>query len=184
MREIPLVNGGIALVDDEDYELVSKFKWNALGVRHGKTKYAIHKCWVKGENRSAGISMHRFIMNPDANTEVDHINHNGLDNRRVNLRMATRWQNACGSTRTDNKHGFRGVRTYNGKYIARVVVLGKEYSGGTYLTAVEAARARDKLALKLHGEFAYTNFPKEEYDGPFVDIYRRSITLDGVGENL
>lgn len=185
MREVTLVGGGVALVDDEDYDWVVSFNpWRALGTKVSKTQYAIHNFWCRFTHGNRGFSMHRLIMNPTDDFEIDHINRNGLDNRKENLRLVSHSQNLYRSTRRDNKHGFRGVRMWDGKYKARVVVKGKEYAAGTYLTAEEAARARDRLALKLHGEFTYTNFPKEEYADPFVDIYRRSVTLDGVGENL
>ena len=95
MKEIILNSGAIALVDDEDYEIVSQYKWQeAKAIRKGKyyTSYALGKSCGSNKERKT-ISMHRLIMNTPPDLVVDHINHNGLDNRKENLRNVTHSQN-------------------------------------------------------------------------------------------
>lgn len=94
VREIPLSNGGVALVDAEDYEWLSRWKWK----RH-VGGYACRTGWDKVERKWLCILMHRFIVLPPEDIEVDHKNRNRLDNRRCNLRPATRQMNVDNSER-------------------------------------------------------------------------------------
>lgn len=157
-REIPLTQGKFALVDDEDYETLSAVKWCAAKI--GWTFYA-----KRSIRRSDGVRtvvcMHRVIL-PDVE-EIDHINGNGLDNRRGNLRPVTRSQNRRNSRkRTDNTSGHIGVYWHKQKrrWEAQVKLDGRRRSAGYYDTPEEAARARDALALELHGSYAKLNFPR------------------------
>jgi hypothetical protein len=111
--------------------------------------------------------MHRDVMGAPDGLLVDHINQNGLDNRRSNLRIATGAQNQR------NAHGrgihrgkasssaFRGVSRSKGKWGAHVSVNGRNIRLGTFVTEEAAARAYDKAARQYHGEFAGLNFPDE-----------------------
>lgn len=108
--------------------------------------------------------MHREILKAPKNKSTDHINGNGLDNRRKNLRLCSVSQNACNQKpRVNNTSGFRGV--YRKKGIKNWLVLiqykKKSRHVGYYSTAIEAARAYDKAARKHHGAFARTNFKYE-----------------------
>lgn len=90
MKEIKLPSGVIVLVDNEDFDLVSKYKWyEAKAIRKGKyyTSYAVGKDGTTKERKT--ISMHRLIMGFPDGLVIDHINHNGLDNRKENLRVVT-----------------------------------------------------------------------------------------------
>ena len=90
MKEIPLTRGKVALVDDEDYNELSKYKWWLFG--HGKAFYAI---WVErcNDGKRHKKYMHSMIVKTPPGMEVDHINGNGLDNRRENLRVGTHRNN-------------------------------------------------------------------------------------------
>jgi len=104
--------------------------------------------------------MHRVIL-PDAE-EVDHINGNGLDNRRANLRPATGIENRRNRRRSrKNTSGYAGVSwdKVNRKWYAYITADGRMRALGRFDTAEEAALARDRAALELHGEFARLNFP-------------------------
>jgi len=152
-RRIPLTQGQTALVDDKDYDLVSRHKWYAL--QQGEDR------WYAVTGHCA-IPMHRLILDPPEGLEVDHINQNGLDNRRSNIRICTRAQNSC--NRGPNKRnttGYKGVTRHKGKYQAQIGIDGTTLYLSRHDTAREAARAYDAAAQVFHGEFAWLNFPEE-----------------------
>lgn len=151
MKQITLTNNKIAIVDDKDYGLVSKYKWT-----YRKPGYA-HKHIPK--TKSDSISLHRFILNPPKNKEVDHINGNGLDNRRSNLRICSRLENCKNKGFSkNNKSGFKGVHWNKTlKYwVTQVTANGKVFTKYSHTKEV-AARKYNELAKKYHGEFALLN---------------------------
>lgn len=157
MKEIPLTQGQVTLVDDEDYEWLSQWKWHASLRRY--TWYAERACIVNGKHNR--IRMHRTIMDAPDHLLVDHIDRNGLNNTRSNLRLATKSQNMHnqGPSRR-NRTGYKGV-SWHQKYrrwFAQIKRNGKRVHLGSFTDPVEAARAYDAAARKLHGEFAWTNF--------------------------
>lgn len=157
MREIPLSQGLVALVDDEDYEELSALNWHL--VRPNGRAYAQHDVW-SGNARVHREYMHRFLL-PDAE-EVDHINGNGLDNRRSNLRPATRAQNCANMRRSKaNTSGYKGVSWHKGgrKWHAQIRGDAKREHLGLFTDPADAAKAYDNAARRLHGEFARLNFP-------------------------
>jgi len=102
MREIPLTNGKVALVDDSDYEWLAQRKWSyQKGSKY--TGYAVRTDY--SAERPKTLSMHGEIVKPAAGLEVDHINHDGLDNRRANLRAVTHSENMR------NQRGYRIKKT-------------------------------------------------------------------------
>jgi hypothetical protein len=156
-KSIPLNKGMFALVDDGDFERLNQYKWRVAKI--GNTYYA-------ERGGSTGIRMHRDIMGSMcAGKLVDHSNGNGLDNRRCNLRVCTISQNAMNGRRaTNNTSGYKGVNYHKCKrrYRATIKKDGKSKHIGLYDTAEAAARAYDKAARMLFGEFARVNFPESD----------------------
>ena len=152
---IPLSSGKFALVDGEDHALLSTMKWSYQP--QGQTAYA-YRGYKNAAGKNTGMRMHRLIMQPPEGLQVDHINGNGLDNRRHNLRIATARQNVQHRTvQHQNKSGFRGVYpTRGGRFFARISSIHPRHLG-TFTHAAEAARVYDVAALQAYGEFAVTN---------------------------
>jgi hypothetical protein len=154
--EIVLTQHRIALVDDEDFEQLRWLRWYTAKI--GKRVYAYRN--IKIGERHVILPMHREIMGleyGDHSLEVDHINGDGLDNRRANLRLVTRQQNMA-NRRGWSQAGYKGVsRMESGKYVAHIVVNGNHHNLGRYDTAEEAARAYNAAAADAFGEFALLN---------------------------
>ena len=144
MREIQLTQGKVALVDDEDYEYLNQWKWYAN--KHRNTYYVRRNITVRKNGRTAqiNIKMHHIIMGHPGKFVVDHINQNGLDNRKCNLRIVTNRQNSWNRL---NQGVYPGVRPSLGKYCARAQINNKIVYFGTFDTAEEA---RD-IYLKMVG---------------------------------
>ena len=156
MRTIPLTQNQVALVNDEDYEWLNQWKWCASKLHYGG--FAAVR-GATGTNKR--LFMHRVIMYAPKNMQVDHENHNTLDNRRINLRLATASQsqhNTKGHKNTLSRH--KGV-TWNRrsrKWSVQIRLNNKPYYGGCFDEEIEAAKAYDNKAKELHGEFACLNF--------------------------
>lgn len=157
MREIPLTKGYAALIDNEDYERVSRYKW-CVSVTNRRTMrvYALRR--KPGSGNPGQILLHREIMDAPDGIDVDHINGNTLDCRKENMRLATRSQNLANNRRKIGISGFRGVTPANQKHGWTVLIRAKYY--GTFDTPEEAARRYDEIATGIWGEFARLNFPK------------------------
>lgn len=164
MKEIKLSKGKVALVDDSDYEYLVQWKWRAWTPGNG-VFYAL-----KNKAGECGITMHRLLMGlSDRKIFVDHIDGDGLNNQRNNLRPSTTSQNQWNSRpRLNGTSKYKGVFVitdkYNGtKYFnTQVRANKKSFSAGRFPFTpdgeISAAKARDELALKIHGEFARLNF--------------------------
>lgn len=164
MKEIKLTKGYVAIVDDEDFDRVSQYKWSAsVGER---TIYVYRSFYDKDTTSRKNILLHRFIVNNPTGLEVDHVNHNGLDNRKENLRICTRSQNKMNSHKTKKtKYKYKGIslmssalQTRNKPYRAQLRFGNVHYSLGVFETEEEAAKAYDEKAKELFGEFACLNF--------------------------
>ena len=157
MKEIHLTKGKVAIVDDTDFEGLSQWKW------HAKLScglwYAARAVTMAG--RKITIRMHRLITNASDGMEVDHIDGDGLNNLRQNLRIVTRNQNRFNSrVRVDNTSGYKGVslNKRTGRWVAWIGYYGKHKNLGYFATPEMAAQAYDAAARELFGEFARLNF--------------------------
>ena len=160
MRKIPLTQGKLALVDDDDYDRVKKLKWCAAQNRG--TWYAIH-------GRDPPVYLHRFILNAKTGDECDHVNGDGLDNRRHNLRFCNPSQNQANSGKHRFHYGrptsslYKGVywhkRDRNWQASIRLGYRGKFL--GCFGDENQAAEAYDSAARTYFGSFARLNFPEE-----------------------
>lgn len=158
MIEIPLTQGKIALIDDEDFVIVSKHKWYYA---QESKNYGRAKTNIKKENgRGTTLKMHTLIMRPPKGFEVDHINHNPLDNRRSNLRVVTRSQNQKNMNKmSTNKSGYKGVSHHkkSNKWQVHIMNNGNRVYLGLFVDLKVAAEAYNKAALELYGEYASLN---------------------------
>lgn len=162
MKEIPLTKGMVALVDDEDYELVSQYRWFAR--QHRNTYYATRN-YRDEHGRKRPVDMHLLLMGRDeAGREVDHADGNGLNDQRANLRWATPSEQRRNSAmHRDNRTGFKGVSfdKERGMFVAQLTSNYQKVFHARFRTAEEAARAYDEKAREVFGSFARLNFPDE-----------------------
>lgn len=163
MKEIQLTQGQVALVDDEDFERVSQYKWSAMFCRNyanGGRFMARGRVGVVGNRRQ--VLLHRFIMDAQKGGIIDHIDGNPLNNTKSNLRHVTVHQNTCKTLfvlRTTNTSGFRGVcwQSRDKKWMAQIVVNRQRVYLGLFINKLDAAKAYNEAAKKYHGEFATLN---------------------------
>ena len=159
MKTILLNNGKEAIVDDSDFDEISKYKWYGNGTSNGMIIYAKRRTKKSDGRKEKIISMHRQIMNFPEGKHIDHRNHNGLDNRHCNLRICTGTENMFNRRRLKNKSGFVGVSWFKRLKKWRSSVC---LTIGYFDSKEEAARAYDEAAKKLFGEFANLNFPDDK----------------------
>ncbi len=143
------------MVDAADYDWLNQWNWHTSGgTRSGL--YAVRN--IKVEGKSVAICMHRVIMATPDELEVDHKNHQTLDNRRVNLRLATRTQNITNQRISRrNTSGFKGVYwdKEHGRWRATISLNGKLRSLGWFNSPETAGEAYRRAATEVYGEFAY-----------------------------
>jgi hypothetical protein len=152
MKEIELTRGKVAIVDDDEYAHLSRLKWTYLFRKTGG--YAAHY-WREGDCVHS-VRMHRLVMGAMDGEQVDHINGNGLDNRKANLRLCTHTENTR-NRRVSNGRRYKGVKPSGGKWCAHISVDKKHIWLGTFETEDDAARAYNKAAKKHFGAFANLN---------------------------
>lgn len=154
--QIPLTQGQFAIVDAEDLELLSQWKWCAH--RKANTTYAVRTVYADGAWKT--VHMHTVIT---GYVYVDHKNGNGLDNRRANLREATALSNNH-NRRPNRGCAYKGITPVKDRWRARILLDGRRVSLGTFSAPEDAARAYDRAAYEQDPEFCYLNFP-DEYRG-------------------
>lgn len=171
MKKIPLTQGKVAFVDDEDYEYLMQWKWYALNPKKDLW-YAVR---MINSTRQL-IRMHRVIKKiEDSGVFVDHKDQNGLNNQRINLRVCTRSQNAANRKPKENSSSkYLGVSWHNSPrklqlksgeikiydswfWHAAIKINQKVINLGNYREEKDAAKAYNKAATKYHGEFANLN---------------------------
>lgn len=164
MKELPLSQGRVALVDDEDFEWLNQWKWSLNPTGKGYAYRGIYLGMVDGKTKLGHVAMHRLIMNAPNGLTVDHIDGNGLNNQRHNLRIATYAQNSVNSPkRADSGNPYKGVFRVPNSPRWRVVIGGRGNitRSKPFDTPEEAAREYDRLARERYGDFAYLNFPAD-----------------------
>jgi hypothetical protein len=176
-RRIPLTQGRFAIVDPADFPHLNRHKWRLCRTKGKNTLYAERSVRLPGGGYSR-ILMYREILslskgkNHELITKsyhrylsggyvIDHINGNGLDNRRANLRLATVAQNAWNSKKRNPRSGYKGVwfAADKGLWRAAIVCHGRRIHLGYFKDKIAAAKAYDAAALKYYKDFARPNFP-------------------------
>lgn len=143
---------GRILIDASDISTCQQYRWH---VEYSKKREVVYgAASIKGRT----IRIHRLLLNPQENMQVDHINHNGLDNRRCNLRICNNRDNNCNKNFAMAKRASKlstGIRILNGRYYARIMVHKKEIALGGYNSLHEAVEARRKAEKEYFGEYRY-----------------------------
>lgn len=155
---IPLTQGKVTVIDFEDFEKVRHYSWTA-DIGWGNTWYAHGR--APGSRKV--VLLHRVLMDALPGEMIDHEDRDGLNNRRYNLRSATRAQNAQNKIKRNGASRFKGVcfEKSSDKWRVRITVEDHRKSLGRYTSEMDAAKAYDAAANKYFGEFARLNFPKE-----------------------
>ena len=152
---VPLTQGIEAVIDAADVPLVEGVIWHAR-VKPGATSYAVHRV-SNGDGTRTDVWMHRLIARTPEGLDTDHIDGNGLNNQRCNLRNATKSQNMHNARpRRDNSSGVKGVswNKRRSKWTARIRLGGVQHHLGQYATLDDAQAAYTQASARLHGEFA------------------------------
>jgi len=159
MKYIKLTQGQWAIVDDEDFEWLIKYKWYANYDLSTRGYYAMRNIPL-GNGKRKHLKMHRVIMNAKQGEQIDHKNRDSLDNRKQNLRFATPSQNQANSKiRSDNTSGYKGVVWYKNyqKWQVRIRYQGKRIYLGSFNNKEDAALVYNIKAKQLFGEYALLN---------------------------
>jgi len=159
VKEIVLTNGKVAFVDDEDYEWLSQWKWRYHKGKRTGYAYRRFSCVGTGKTYNGQITMHRQILDAPGGMECDHINGDGLDNRRCNLRLCTSAENARNRRKVlVSSSRYKGVcKGYNGRWIASISCNGQSEYLGAFDAEEQAASTYDIAAIRLFGCFAKIN---------------------------
>lgn len=174
VKHIQLSKGKVALVDDKDYEVLSKHKWFALN-----GKYAARTVWDGKAKKKTTILLHRQILDEPIGLDVDHINLNTFDNRRDNLRAITHQQNCFNRPGLQGHSNYKGVsRVWNGNWAAKITISENTIPLGTYTSEIDAAKAYNIGALNYMREVATLN--EVNHEGFQLKIKTKSSRYKGV----
>ncbi len=168
MKLIPLTQGKHAIVDDEDYEWVSRFKWYLFAyIRNRNLCYAVRNGLVSRGEKRGMISLHRSILVASPGEVVDHINGNTLDDRRSNLRKTDKTGNNRNRMKTPSSSRFKGASWHKPteRWRSSITLKNKTIHLGMFDSEEQAALCYDAKARELFGQFAALNFPKENERG-------------------
>lgn len=162
MKKIELTQGKYAMVDDSDFVALNQYAWQFKRERDGINGYAVGRKYIgvrDGREIYDNYSMHRLLMDAPKNMLVDHVNGNGLDNRRRNLRLCTKSENLCNrGPQKNNTSGHKNIVWHAQDKMWRVLLVkgGKKHDGGLFHDIEDAVKARDRLIKQVHGKFART----------------------------
>jgi hypothetical protein len=152
MKKLQLQENMFTLVSDEDFDFLNRWKWYAVKNGYGRSFY------VSRNSSGKTIYLHKLILN-DPGKIVDHINHDGLDNRRENLRYCSASQNRMNmKMQSNNTSGYKGVSWTPSGWKAQIKVDGRVKTLGRFKNILEAAQRYDDAAKTYFKEFAYVNF--------------------------
>jgi len=152
MKELKLTQGYVALVDDEDYERCLQHRWRVSHQKHRGLKSSYAQANF-GYPKETTLMLHRFILSAPKESHVDHIDRNGLNNQKINLRLCTASQNQ-GNRAPHNGNALKWIqKTDSGKF--SVCVKGKRI--GTFNLVNDAILAANFAAKEAYGDFAYQN---------------------------
>lgn len=165
MKTIPLTQGKYAIVDDEDYEYINKWKWHAR--KDKRNFYAARGVVVdRKKHRVKLFFIHNEIMKPKDGMLVDHVDHDGLNNKRNNLRICTDIENRMNRRKCPTVKGkkcsskYKGVCLKGKKWFSYIGGKKKYKCIGLFDNEIDAAKAYDEFAKIMYGRFANLNFPQ------------------------
>lgn len=152
VARVVLTRGYVATIDAGDVSFVAGWNWTAMPV--GRTCYARRSDWATGSN----VLLHRVIMNASQDQHVDHINGDGLDCRRVNLRFVTHMQNCWNAAQRRSRLGVRGVRQHSNcrKFVSEITAGGVRHYLGIFDTVEAAQAAYAEAKKRLHHGYGST----------------------------
>lgn len=175
--EIQLTKGRVCLIDESDFHLVMRYSWRySPNTKRAEFGYAVTTARIDGRYRRT-VTMHRLLLSPPKDKQVDHINGDRLDNRRANLRLASRSQNMFNARKSSaaSTSVYKGVfwNSQKERWHAATYENGRVIHLGFFEDESLAALASDAYALKRCAEFARTNFPR-----PVVELSARGFLTD------